>query len=311
MTRIYKVPFATTGDTEELASTSQPDGKVSLPDGWTSVYELESDNPSYKPVGRKEMNGILNEVTAAISELQLQGGIVTWQAIDGGFNKGAIVYGADKQTMWQSTEDANTTDPDSGSASGWVKVIDIATAADIQNGTAGKLVDAAGLKKIDTGRIPGEVSYFAFQTPPTGWLWANGVAVSRATYSRLFSAIGTTFGSGDGSTTFNLPDLRGEFIRAWDAGRGVDAGRTLGSGQGDAIRNIQGSTTNVSSFNSATIANSGALHGALDSNYAGHTGSNSAAYHRNILFDASLVVPTANENRPRNIALAAFIFAGA
>jgi phage-related tail fiber protein len=47
----------------------------------------------------------------------------------------------------------------------------------------------------------------------------------------LFSAIGTTYGAGDGSTTFNLPDLRGEFIRGWDDARGVDAGRTLGSAQ--------------------------------------------------------------------------------
>ena len=59
----------------------------------------------------------------------------------------------------------------------------------------------------------------------------NGSAVSRATYADLFTAIGTTFGIGNGSTTFNLPDLRGEFIRGWDNGRNVDPGRALGSFQ--------------------------------------------------------------------------------
>lgn len=71
-------------------------------------------------------------------------------------------------------------------------------------------------------------------TAPTGFLKANGAAVSRATYARLFSRIGTAFGVGDGSTTFNLPDFRGEFIRCWDDGRGVDAGRALGSFQNHA-----------------------------------------------------------------------------
>lgn len=77
----------------------------------------------------------------------------------------------------------------------------------------------------------GAVMYFAMNTAPTGWLVANGTAVSRTTYAALFAAIGTTFGSGDGSTTFNLPELRGEFIRTWDNGRGVDSGRVFGSYQ--------------------------------------------------------------------------------
>jgi len=77
----------------------------------------------------------------------------------------------------------------------------------------------------------GTVVYLAMSTVPAGWLKANGAAVSRATYAALFAAIGTTFGVGDGGTTFTLPDLRGEFIRGWDDGRGADAGRTLGSWQ--------------------------------------------------------------------------------
>ena len=74
----------------------------------------------------------------------------------------------------------------------------------------------------------GLIAYFATNSAPTGWLKANGAAVSCTTYAKLFAKIGTTFGAGDGSTTFNLPDLRGEFIRGFDDGRGVDSGRAFG-----------------------------------------------------------------------------------
>jgi microcystin-dependent protein len=69
----------------------------------------------------------------------------------------------------------------------------------------------------------GSVVPFAFASvPPFGYLLCNGAAVSRNIYARLFNAIGTTYGIGDGFSSFNIPDLRGEFIRGFDAGRGVD-----------------------------------------------------------------------------------------
>lgn len=66
---------------------------------------------------------------------------------------------------------------------------------------------------------------------PAGYIKANGATISRTAYAWLFLRIGTTFGAGDGSTTFKIPDLRGEFLRGLDDGRGVDAGRVLGSSQ--------------------------------------------------------------------------------
>lgn len=89
---------------------------------------------------------------------------------------------------------------------------------------------------IEKAVSPGLIGHFACINPPTGWLKANGAAVSRATYAGLFAAIGTTFGTGDGSTTFNLPDLRGDFVRGLDDGRGADSGRALGSWQADAFQ---------------------------------------------------------------------------
>lgn len=82
---------------------------------------------------------------------------------------------------------------------------------------------------------PGTVAAFAGSNAPAGWLKCAGQAVSRATYGALFAYIGTTYGAGDGSTTFNVPDMRGEFVRGLDDGRGVDAGRAIGSAQAQAI----------------------------------------------------------------------------
>lgn len=89
----------------------------------------------------------------------------------------------------------------------------------------------AVVASVEQGNPAGAVITFAGATPPSGYLECDGSAVSRSTYAKLFSVIGETYGVGDGSTTFNLPDLRGEFIRGYDSGRGVDSGRTLGSWQ--------------------------------------------------------------------------------
>ena len=68
--------------------------------------------------------------------------------------------------------------------------------------------------------LPGTVVWFANTSVPSGWIKANGASLSTTTYSKLFGAIGYNFGGSGGS--FNVPDLRGEFIRGWaDAGEGV------------------------------------------------------------------------------------------
>ncbi|NLO90692.1 MAG: phage tail protein [Elusimicrobia bacterium] len=99
------------------------------------------------------------------------------------------------------------------------------------------------------GYNPGDFKIIAQSTAPAGFLKCNGAAISRTTYSALFAVIGTTFGVGDGSTTFNLPDLRGEVIRGYDDGRGVDSSRTLGSAQGDAFQGHTHSTQVTNSPN--------------------------------------------------------------
>lgn len=93
-------------------------------------------------------------------------------------------------------------------------------------------VDPADGATVRQAVPPGAVMAFARATAPTGWLACKGQTVSRATYAALFAAIGTTFGAGDGSTTFNLPNMRGQFVRGWnDTASGLDASRAFGSTQ--------------------------------------------------------------------------------
>lgn len=85
----------------------------------------------------------------------------------------------------------------------------------------------------------GEVIFFAGSGAPAGYLKANGAAISRSSYARLFGAIGTLYGAGDGVSTFNIPDMRGMFPRALDDGRGIDADRFIGTMQADGIKEHQ------------------------------------------------------------------------
>lgn len=94
----------------------------------------------------------------------------------------------------------------------------------------------------------GVVLPYAGSSAPTGYLLCDGTAVSRMTYSALFSAIGTTYGTGDGSTTFNLPDLRGRVVAGKDNMGGTSANRLTdqsGGVDGDVLGDVGGSETHT------------------------------------------------------------------
>ncbi|SEN67764.1 Phage Tail Collar Domain [Pseudorhodobacter antarcticus] len=136
----------------------------------------------------------------------------------------------------------------------------------------------------------GQIAFYAMNTAPPGTLKANGAAVSRATYARLFARIGIVHGAGNGSTTFNLPDRRGEFIRGWDDGRGVDPGRVFGSAQAGGLQAHTHTYVNAinGSYNGANADVSGGSNGSNTNRVTGSTGG--------------------GETRPRNVADLAVIF---
>ena len=105
--------------------------------------------------------------------------------------------------------------------------------------------------ELANGVPVGSVFNLATTTVPTGFLECNGAAISRSTYATLFAAISTTWGSGDGSSTFNLPDLRGQFVRGWDNSAGVDSGRSFASSQSDQNKSHNHSITDSGHFHHA------------------------------------------------------------
>jgi len=140
-----------------------------------------------------------------------------------------------------------------------------------------------GLAWANVGVPTGAVSAFAGSTAPTGWLLCSGQAVSRTTYAALFALIGTTYGVGDGSTTFNLPDLRGRVVAGEDDMGGTAANRltsgvsgitgtTLGAAGGDE-RLQQHQHANTASFTGSAV-NTG--NQSADHTHSGTTGNNNA-----------------------------------
>lgn len=132
----------------------------------------------------------------------------------------------------------------------------------------------AALEAMNDARI-GAIRGFGRSTAPAHWLICNGAAVSRTQYAKLFAKIGTTYGAGNGTTTFNLPELRAESPRGWDHGRGVDPGRALGSAQSaqlPAHSHTASSAAGGAHTHTGTASDSGVhSHTADDSAAANHT----------------------------------------
>jgi phage-related tail fiber protein len=166
--------------------------------------------------------------------------------------------------------------------------------------SAGAITNTKLAAEVQQLLVPvGAVMTFARNTAPTGWLICDGASLSRTVsnnaYQPLHTAIGYTFGgSGD---SFNLPDLRGEFIRGWANGRDVggQSTRVFGSAEGDAIRNLTGGIA-------ATVTWYQAF-GVFRHVFTRPTMGGSGLGVADVDMDASRQVPTADDNRPRNIAL--------
>lgn len=134
-------------------------------------------------------------------------------------------------------------------------MIEIATQNEVNQGrdkeraiTPSTLKTYADTQIVTMAAPTGSVICYTGTTPPAGYLECNGREYLRSEYSALFTVIGTRFGNGNGTTSFNVPDLRGEFVRGWDNGRGVDPdrNRTLGSHQGDTFRSHRHTGTTAS-----------------------------------------------------------------
>jgi microcystin-dependent protein len=183
-------------------------------------------------------------------------GTLVLRDISGNFSAGAVTGNSSTATALQTGRTIELTGDVTGSA-----LFDgTANAFITASISSGVIVDAdinstAGIAStklsVSTQKslVPaGAVMAFAMNSAPSGWLAADGSNVSRSTYADLFSAIGTTHGAGDGSTTFTLPDLRGYFVRGSGTNSDATASGTFGAKQAAAMLNhTHSGTTQINS----------------------------------------------------------------
>ena len=289
----YTTPFAKTGDTEEFSIDTDPSGKVSLEKGWTELYQLRPEEG-----GLFILRRVFNQMMKLVST-----DTVTWKTQtfpnwiddkgDGlpfAYPKNAIIKYTDENT-YVSKIDNNTDIPTDTNS--WVKF------EDFGGGSGGGSI---GL--IDFGYTPKSYHIVAFGGEfnradyPKLWayLQANPTLVKTQaqwqTEATANDGICGFYSSGNGTTTFRVPNLDKAFLRPDSRG--------VGSYQNDAIRNITGTF----STRNGTTGPSGVFSGVATGDGAANNFTGAR-----VTFDASKVVPTSTENRPKNIAILPLIVA--
>ena len=269
-------PFANAGAKATIPLSQTDATRASYEQGFPALNMTPIAAGGVPPSGQ-DFNGILYDLSNAVM-WQQAAGILPWSAefaqspVSSGYPKNALVV--HNAVLYQSSVDNNTETP--GAGTNW-QGVGVSNASQPKHAvTLGQMQDL----------IPpaGSILITAANLPPAGYLRANGAAVSRTAYAELFAAVGTTYAAGDGSTTFNLPDLRGEFIRGFDGGRGVDSGRQIGSFQSDAI----GAHSHAYKVSDVSTGSGGVIN---------PISNDSGTYVKTTNFTGG------NETRPRNVAL--------
>jgi microcystin-dependent protein len=217
-----------------------------------SLYDLFDD----RFLGAKSSNPTVDNDGDALVE-----GTIYWNTVSNVFR----VYNG---SAWENF----TVSPGLLAAKDTVDIADLNSEA--QAASKVLVTDGAGGFTYQDKSDPGSLAWWPKNTPPTGWLERDGSAISRTTYAALFAVIGTDYGVGDGSTTFNIPDDRGLFIRGWDNGRGFDSGRVFGSYQADDIKShLHTASTNTTGSHTHDIKaanNAGGGTGIVESDPSGN-----------------------------------------
>ena len=191
------------------------------------------------------------------------------------------------------------------------------------DGSAGEFLKTDGSGNLSfsvvQGVPSGAVFCIAVASVPSGYLECNGQSVSRTTFAALFAVIGTQYGANN-SSTFKVPDLRGEFIRGFDNGRGVDSGRSIATSQSHQHpqhnHNVSASSSSsvtdpghkhTMNFNLGNLISSGGAFGMKDSGTADRM--NTATTGISVATTTSISqsnrggTSNSSETRPRSIAM--------
>lgn len=290
---------------------SQDVQDATLNDGFPLITMTPQDAGGIAPNGQ-DMNGALYAISSDMVHRQKGLRIQfdpTYAAKIGGYDQGCILASSDYTRDYISLIPNNLTDPNgSGTAGRWAIYSGAGSIASATASIAGivKIVDSLSSTATDAALTAAKgkelsdildviayspIPYFG-NSAPSGFLAMNGQAITSAQYPKLFARYGSS-----------LPDLRGCFVRG--LGGNSDA---LGVVQGDAIRNITGRTPGGSIDRIPATSYTGAFQRSED--WAGSVSSGENFGVKISTFDASRVVPTANENRPKNIAFLYIVKAG-
>ncbi|MBQ4776219.1 tail fiber protein [Pectobacterium versatile] len=313
--KFFRVPFASSGDRQTIPDTTPSSGMVSFPSGWGGDYAKDPTvDANAKPVEREAMNAILYAITNAVRQYQMFGfpEYITPADNNGGafaYSSGAVVRyraAADQQfKSYVSVDDNNTSVPGADTEKWQEFIYREATEQESDDDTNGTtlitprrlhpVIDAAIEQFqliINPQLIPvGFGGIWFTDTPPDGWLEANGQEFDVEKYPKLAQR----FPSG------RVPDMRGRFARGWAHGSTVDpdSNRENGSTQEDSVQNMTGEfqTLDLGGSTPSGVFQHGFRGGAKVS------GSFVGAYHSVVKFDPSIVVRTSEETRPKNIAV--------
>lgn len=235
--QVIEQPFAYQGDKNIIPNAATGTQNASLQEGFPPITSTPIVKGGIPPV-REDFNGAFNLMSQFYFFVQ-NGGTYTFnQSVSdaiGGYPEGARLWYTNSSTngaqLLRSTQPNNTnnflTNPEVIGTS-WVP--DIVTQDYVKD-------EVDSVQEDIVARLPaGFVAAWPGNTPPSGWLVCNGAYISRTTYADLFAAIGTTYGTGDGSTTFKIPDFQGDFLRGYLSG----TSSSIGSSQGEGLPNISG-----------------------------------------------------------------------
>lgn len=212
MAKFFVYPFAVAGDKTAIPDPVQGSGSVSYNQGWGPDYALDlTTDPAALPIPRDQMNELFFDITDAINQYQTHGTpdfITTSDNLGSPFPYDLFAYvrydDGSGIKIYENQVQGNTTLPTDPS---W--------------------------QVVSGNPVPtGVVSAFAGTSPPSGYLFCDGSVISRTTYAALFSVIGTAFGAGDGTTTFQLPFMARRVI--------VGAGGTSSGVLGNTVGNVGG-----------------------------------------------------------------------
>lgn len=203
----FSAVFAQTGNRATLTANDYTSG-------WLNITANNTRPPSYT-----EFNTLQNSTDIKLNYLDKRARNIWDAQIDYEIDSYALGTSGD---LYKCTAYHLGLEPTANEGVAWVKVAEVATVIPPPSSPSTQIPDVVGSIVMFAGLFP--MGNHAL-------IFCDGSELSRTQYSALFQAIGTRYGAGNGSSTFNVPDLRGEFIRAVDEGRGVDIGRNLGSSQ--------------------------------------------------------------------------------